>query len=71
MKCAAGPALDAYVCSPELMKEPVLQDTRLQHMKFCKYANELIEKVVGKMQSSNVDTSLEKIRKVRRVGPGA
>lgn len=31
----------------QLMKEPVLQDKRSDHAKFCKYAAELIERVSG------------------------
>ncbi|KAL3852286.1 hypothetical protein ACJMK2_015948 [Sinanodonta woodiana] len=44
-----------------LMKEPVLQDKRQEHVKFCKYASELMEKVSGK-QGYN-DASLEEIRR--------
>ena len=47
-----------------LMKEPVLQDKRSEHVKFCKYANELIERVSGKIQHANIDASLDRIRKV-------
>ena len=47
----------------QLVKEPVLQDKRKEHIKFCKYANELIERVAGKTQNTNVDASLQRIRR--------
>lgn len=47
------------------MKEPVLQDKQQEHVKFCKYANELLERVLGKKSSANLDASLEDIRRVR------
>ncbi|KAJ8302050.1 hypothetical protein KUTeg_021037 [Tegillarca granosa] len=46
-----------------LMKEPVLQDKRQEHVKFCRYANELIERVSGKHSNANWDASLEEIRR--------
>ena len=52
-------------CFLDLMREPVLQDKRLEHVKFCKYASALIETVSGKTQNSTIDASLEKIRKVK------
>jgi len=51
-------------CVTELMKEPILQDKRLQHVKFCKCASELIESVLGKPQNASIEASLERIRKV-------
>ncbi|XP_050398769.1 DDB1- and CUL4-associated factor 1 [Patella vulgata] len=45
-----------------LMKEPVLQDKRQEHIRFCKYACDLLEKVSGK-QSKCVNASLEEIRR--------
>nr|KAG5696452.1 hypothetical protein BaRGS_020989 [Batillaria attramentaria] len=45
-----------------LMKEPILQDRRQEHVKFCKYASQLLERVSGK-QSNTLDASLEDIRK--------
>jgi HIV-1 Vpr-binding protein len=48
----------------ELMWEPVLQDKRQEHMKFCKYAAELIELVSGKPPHAAVDPSLDRIRRV-------
>ena len=47
------------------MREPVLQDKRQEHLKFCKYGMALIERVSGKQQNSNMDVSLERLRKVR------
>ena len=60
---------DALLCSISclflvLMKEPVLQDKQQEHVKFCKYANELLERVLGKKSSANLDASLEDIRRV-------
>lgn len=46
------------------MKEPVLQDKRQEHVKFCKYATELIEKVSGKQAHKYSDATLDEIRKV-------
>jgi len=40
------------------MKEPVLQDKRMEHVKFCRYATELIERVCGRPQNVNVGVSL-------------
>lgn len=51
-------------CVTELMKEPILQDKRQQHVKFCKCASELIESVLGKPQNASIEASLERIRKV-------
>ena len=51
-------------CVTELMKEPILQDKRLQHVKYCKCASELIESVLGKPQNASIEASLERIRKV-------
>ncbi|KAI0224040.1 DDB1- and CUL4-associated factor 1 [Lamellibrachia satsuma] len=47
----------------QLMKEPILQDKRQQHVKFCKCASELIESVLGKPQNASIEASLERIRK--------
>ena len=46
------------------MKEPVLQDKRQEHVKFCKFATELIERVSGKEAHRYSDASLDDIRKV-------
>jgi len=50
------------------MWEPVLQDKRQEHIKFCKYATELIELVSGKPPHTTVDPSLERIRRVCQRG---
>uniref|UniRef100_A0A3Q3KP91 DDB1- and CUL4-associated factor 1 n=1 Tax=Monopterus albus TaxID=43700 RepID=A0A3Q3KP91_MONAL len=42
----------------QLMKEPVLQDKRSEHVKFCKFAAELIERVSGKPLLIGTDVSL-------------
>ena len=49
------------------MREPVLQDKRQEHLKFCKYGVLLMERVSGKQPTSNVDITLEKLRKVNRL----
>ncbi|XP_033745476.1 DDB1- and CUL4-associated factor 1-like [Pecten maximus] len=46
-----------------LMKEPVLQDRPQEFVKFCKYANNLLERVSGKHSHANFDASLEEIRR--------
>jgi len=46
------------------MKEPVLQDKRLEHVKFCKFATELIEMVSGKQSHKYSVATLDDIRKV-------
>ncbi|XP_071806526.1 DDB1- and CUL4-associated factor 1-like [Asterias amurensis] len=46
-----------------LMREPVLQDKQSEHLKFCKYASELIEKVTGKPMSLSGDATLSKLHK--------
>ncbi|XP_048823707.1 DDB1- and CUL4-associated factor 1-like [Lagopus muta] len=47
----------------QLMKEPVLQDKRSEHVKFCKYAAELIEHVSGKPLLIGTDVSLARLQK--------
>ncbi|XP_075015366.1 DDB1- and CUL4-associated factor 1 isoform X5 [Calonectris borealis] len=47
----------------QLMKEPVLQDKRSEHVKFCKYAAELIERVSGKPLLIGTDVSLARLQK--------
>ena len=47
----------------DLVKEPVLQDKRQEHVKFCKYAVQLLQRVSGNMPNT-FDASLEDIRKV-------
>ncbi|CAH1785027.1 unnamed protein product [Owenia fusiformis] len=46
-----------------LMKEPVLHDKRAEHVKFCKYANVVLERVSGKPQNADFAATLEQIRK--------
>ncbi|GAB6021466.1 hypothetical protein CHUAL_004070 [Chamberlinius hualienensis] len=46
-----------------LMKEPVLQDNRSEHIKFCRYAMELIERVTGKPLATGIESSIAKINK--------
>lgn len=46
-----------------LMKEPVLQDKRSVHMRFCKYAAELIERVSGKPLLMGTDVSLARLQR--------
>ncbi|RWS14691.1 protein VPRBP-like isoform X2 [Dinothrombium tinctorium] len=50
-----------------LMKEPILQDKRSEHIKFCKYCIELIERVTGSPLSTNIDTSPANITKAEVV----
>ncbi len=45
------------------MKEPILQDKRQEHLKFCRYANEVIERISGKPLNANIDASLDRIRR--------
>lgn len=48
----------------QLMWEPVLQDKHQEHVKFCKYANQLVEQVSGKPQfTTNIDPSINRIRR--------
>lgn len=42
----------------QLMKEPVLQDKSSEHVKFCKFAAELIERISGKPLLIGTDVSL-------------
>ncbi|CAL8325380.1 unnamed protein product [Merluccius merluccius] len=42
----------------QLMKEPVLQDKRNEHVKFCKFAAELIKRISGKPLMLGTDVSL-------------
>ncbi|XP_074598714.1 lisH and WD40 domain-containing protein mahjong isoform X2 [Brevipalpus obovatus] len=50
-----------------LMKEPVLQDKRTEHIKFCKSCLQLIESVTGSPLSTNLDTSPANIAKAEVV----
>ncbi|XP_059103734.1 DDB1- and CUL4-associated factor 1-like isoform X1 [Peromyscus eremicus] len=47
----------------QLMKEPVLQDKHSDHVKFCNYAAELIERVSGKPLLVGTDVSLAQLQK--------
>ncbi|KAM4721194.1 DDB1- and CUL4-associated factor 1 [Rhinophrynus dorsalis] len=47
----------------QLMKEPLLQDKRSEHVRFCKYAAELIERVSGKPLLMGSDVSLARLQK--------
>ena len=49
------------------MKEPVLQDMRQAHVKFCKQANEIIQQVSGKTQTAGIDASFDRIRRAELV----
>lgn len=46
------------------MKEPILQDKRQEHIRFCKYCLELIERVTGSPMPSNIETSIVNLNKV-------
>ncbi|XP_031622219.1 protein mahjong isoform X3 [Contarinia nasturtii] len=51
-----------------LMRDPILQEKRFEHVQFQKYALELLERVSGKTKSSNqLDTSLANIHKANVV----
>ncbi|XP_022098805.1 DDB1- and CUL4-associated factor 1-like isoform X2 [Acanthaster planci] len=50
-----------------LMKEPVLQDKQSEHLKFCRFASELIERVTGKPMSLSSDATLSKLHKANIV----
>ncbi|CAH2312559.1 DDB1- and CUL4-associated factor 1 isoform X2 [Pelobates cultripes] len=47
----------------QLMKEPILQDKRSEHVRFCKFAAELIERVSGKPLLMGSDVSLARLQK--------
>lgn len=49
----------------QLMRDPILQEKRSEHVQFQKYALELLERVTGK--AINVDTSLANIHKANVV----
>lgn len=51
-----------------LMRDPILQEKRTEHVQFQKYALELMERVSGKSKASNqLDTSLANIHKANVV----
>uniref|UniRef100_A0A3B3SED2 DDB1- and CUL4-associated factor 1 n=1 Tax=Paramormyrops kingsleyae TaxID=1676925 RepID=A0A3B3SED2_9TELE len=47
----------------QLMKEPVLQDKRGEHVRFCRFATELIERVSGKPLLCAADVSLARLQR--------
>ncbi|KAG7478171.1 hypothetical protein MATL_G00077550 [Megalops atlanticus] len=51
----------------QLMKEPLLQDKRSEHVKFCRYAAELIERVSGKPLLVGADVSLARLQRANVV----
>uniref|UniRef100_A0A3Q1ATS5 DDB1- and CUL4-associated factor 1 n=1 Tax=Amphiprion ocellaris TaxID=80972 RepID=A0A3Q1ATS5_AMPOC len=51
----------------QLMKEPVLQDKRSEHVRFCRYAAELTECVSGKPLLMGTDVSLARLQKANVV----
>lgn len=51
-----------------LMRDPILQEKRVEHVQFQKYALELLERVSGKTKTSNqIETSLANIHKANVV----
>ncbi|KAK5623295.1 DDB1- and CUL4-associated factor 1 [Crenichthys baileyi] len=51
----------------QLMKEPVLQDKRSEHIHFCRYAVKLTERVSGKPLIMGADVSLARLQKANVV----
>uniref|UniRef100_A0A3Q3BBL1 DDB1- and CUL4-associated factor 1 n=1 Tax=Kryptolebias marmoratus TaxID=37003 RepID=A0A3Q3BBL1_KRYMA len=51
----------------QLMKEPVLQDKRSEHVRFCHYAAELTKRVSGKPLLMGTDVSLARLQKANVV----
>lgn len=49
------------------MKEPVLQDKRSEHARFCRYAAELMERVSGKPLLMGTDISLARLQRANVV----
>lgn len=49
------------------MKEPVLQDKRSEHARFCRYAAELMERVSGKPLLVGTDISLARLQRANVV----
>ncbi|XP_033116382.1 DDB1- and CUL4-associated factor 1-like [Anneissia japonica] len=50
-----------------LMREPVLHEKRAEHLQFCKFASELIERVTGKSLSVGSDVTLARLHKANIV----
>ncbi|XP_061430043.1 LOW QUALITY PROTEIN: DDB1- and CUL4-associated factor 1 [Lethenteron reissneri] len=46
-----------------LMREPVLQDKRQEHVRFCRFASQLLERVSGKPMSAGGDVSLARLQR--------
>ncbi|KAJ0023407.1 hypothetical protein NQD34_003306 [Periophthalmus magnuspinnatus] len=51
----------------QLMKEPVLQDKRSEHVRFCRYAAELTERISGKPLLMGTDVSLSRLQRANVV----
>ncbi|KAM3838106.1 DDB1- and CUL4-associated factor 1-like [Diretmus argenteus] len=51
----------------QLMKEPLLQDKRSEHVRFCRYAAELTERVSGKPLLIGTDVSLARLQRANVV----
>ncbi|KAM9859671.1 DDB1- and CUL4-associated factor 1-like isoform 1-T1 [Aulostomus maculatus] len=51
----------------QLMKEPVLQDKPSEHVRFCRYAAELTERVSGKPLLMGTDVSLARLQRANVV----
>ncbi|XP_022597901.1 DDB1- and CUL4-associated factor 1-like isoform X2 [Seriola dumerili] len=51
----------------QLMKEPVLQDKRSEHVRFCRYAAEMTERVSGKPLLMGTDVSLARLQRANVV----
>ncbi|KAK7916337.1 hypothetical protein WMY93_012098 [Mugilogobius chulae] len=51
----------------QLMNEPVLQDKRSEHVRFCRYASELTERISGKPLLMGTDVSLSRMQRANVV----
>ncbi|XP_034442578.1 DDB1- and CUL4-associated factor 1-like [Hippoglossus hippoglossus] len=51
----------------QLMKDPVLQDKRSEHVRFCRYAAEMTERVSGKPLLMGTDVSLARLQRANVV----
>ncbi|XP_039653096.1 DDB1- and CUL4-associated factor 1-like [Perca fluviatilis] len=51
----------------QLMKEPLLQDKRSEHVRFCRYAADLTERVSGKPLLMGTDVSLARLQRANVV----
>lgn len=58
---------DLKTFPPQLMKEPVLQDKRSEHVRFCRFAAELTERVSGKPLLMGTDVSLARLQRANVV----